>query len=238
MWGSIVPGRESKQSKRDRARSIIGALRRTWPEAVCTLNFHTAWQLLVGAILAAQCTDERVNLVTSPMFREWPEPEDYARAAVSEIEEKIRSCGLFRNKAKNIKACAEALLERHGGVVPDKMEDLLALPGVGRKIANLMLGDAFGIPGIVVDTHCGRITRLLGLSASEQAARVEKDLSELLDPEDWIDWGHYLVRLGREVCLARCRRCGICPLRELCDYARTHQKELASLPAGGEDACI
>lgn len=229
--------RESQKSKRERAGKIITALRATWEEAVCTLDFRTPWQLLVGAILATQCTDERVNIITAPMFQDWPEAEDYASADKSEIEERIRSCGLYRNKAKNIKGSAEAILERHGGQVPKTMEELLALPGVGRKIANLILGDAYGIPGIVVDTHCGRITRLLGLSSSKDPARVEKDLANILPAEDWIDWGHYLVRLGREICQARCRKCLLCPLREYCHYAQKNRQSIEAKAGGDPDAC-
>lgn len=232
-----MPARESLKSKRARAKAIIEALRATWDEAVCTLDFRTPWQLLVGGILAAQCTDERVNKVTGPMFRDWPEVADYARADTGEIETRIKSCGLYRNKAKNIKGSAEVIIERFDGSVPNTMEELLTLPGVGRKIANLMLGDAFGIPGIVVDTHCGRITRLLGLSASKQPPRIEKDLEKLLPRKDWIDWGHYLVRLGREICQARCRQCLRCPLREFCDYSRKNQRALEALSGGDEHAC-
>lgn len=216
------------------------ALKEHYGSAECTLDFKNGWQLLFSAILAAQCTDERVNKVTAVMYEEWPRLEDYAAASQEEIEEKVKSCGLYRNKAKNIKASAEDLLARFEGEVPREMDELLSLPGVGRKIANLMLGDYFGVPGVVVDTHCKRITRLLGLSKEENPAKIEKDIEKVLAPEHWIDWGHFLVRHGREICQARCRKCLICPLRErdLCKYAKTKAKTLAKLEEEGDlDAC-
>lgn len=230
--------RESLEKKRARSVRILNRLREEWPDTDCTLDYDHAWQLLFSAILAAQCTDARVNIVTEKMYADWPRLQDYAEHSREDIEEYIKSCGLYRNKAKNIKACAEELLSRFNGEVPQTMEELLSLPGVGRKIANLMMGDAFGIPGVVVDTHCGRISKLMGMTRSDSPAVIERDLVKVLPEENWIDWGHFLVRLGREYCKARCRMCAACPVSGDCLYAQGLGDKLEALRAEGAlDAC-
>lgn len=220
---------ETLAQKKARAQQLLTVLKETFPDAACTLEFREEWQLLFSAILAAQCTDARVNLVTEKMYHEWPELSDYAEHSREEIETRIRSCGLYRNKAKNIQAAARMLLQDFAGKVPQSMEDLLKLPGVGRKIANLMRGDAFGLPGIVVDTHCMRITRLMGLSSGSNPLKIERDLEKLLPEESWAAWGHLLVTLGRTICKARCRSCAICPLQSICTYGRSVEADIKAL---------
>ncbi len=197
---------------------IILLLRQTYPEADCTLEFDSPWELLVGGILGAQCTDERVNLIAPLLHERFPQLSDYVFASLSEIEQIIRSCGLYRNKAKAIKGSAVMILTDFAGQVPEEESDLLRLPGVGRKIANLVRSDFFGHPAIVVDTHCGRISRLLGLTDSKDPVRIERDLQQILPQTEWISWGHLMVAHGRNLCEARCRQCRICPLRPVCAY--------------------
>lgn len=226
----------SKKSKI--AEKIIETLIEVQAEARCTLNFQTDWQLLFAAILASQCTDERVNIITERMFQEWPDLTFYLNASLSEVEEMVRTCGLYRMKAKSIKGSAEILLNEYEGKVPSEHKQLLALPGVGQKIANLLEGELFAKPALVVDTHCGRIARLLGLSKSKTPKGVEKDLTKLLPEKYWVTWGHHMVELGRTVCQARCRKCLICPVREYCAYAEKHADILEENALKGEqDAC-
>ncbi len=188
--------------------------------AACTLDGHEdPWRLIVGAILAAQCTDARVNRTTPGLFARYPSIESFATADTADIEPLIRSCGLFRTKARAIRGSAAVLVERFGGRVPDRMEELLTLPGIGRKIANLVLGDGFGIPGVVVDTHCARIARRIGLTDSEDPARIERDLRERFPPERWIAIGHLMVAHGRDLCPALRPRCRECPLQGFCRHA-------------------
>ena len=174
------------------------------------------WRLLVAAILAAQCTDERVNKITPALWARFPEMKDLAEAAPQEIEPYIRSCGLFRNKAKKIHAAACHILREHGGEVPSDIDSLLEVPGVGRKIANLLLGDAFGKQAVVVDTHCGRLARRIGLSKAKSPAKVEKDLMRAVPESSWTLWGHLMVTPGREVCMARSPNCQACVLEDIC----------------------
>jgi endonuclease-3 len=187
------------------------------PEPRCELDHRDAWQLVVATILSAQCTDERVNAVTPTLFRRWKTPSALAGAALEDVEEVVRSTGFYRNKAKSIVATAGKVAREFGGEVPRTMEAMLTLPGVARKTANVVLGTAYGIAtGIVVDTHVGRVTRRLGLSASEDPKEVERDLCGLLPREEWIDGGHRLLLHGRYVCLAREPRCAACPVNEIC----------------------
>lgn len=202
-----------------RAAEMIRLLRGQYPQADCTLDYGQSWQLLVAAILSAQCTDARVNLITPALFARYPTLPLLAGAEPAELENLIRSCGLYRTKARSILAAGRQLLERHGGLVPDNLADLTALTGVGRKIANLILGDAFGVPAVVVDTHCARISGLLGLTAQTDPHKIELDLMRALPRRDWIAWGHLMVEHGRRICIARKPRCGQCPLSGLCDYA-------------------
>jgi endonuclease-3 len=201
-----------------RLNKIFAALDRLFPQAQCALRHENAFQLLVATILSAQCTDERVNKVTPELFRKYPTPRDFAALPQEVLEQEIRSTGFFRNKAKNIIAASRRLAEHFRGRVPQTMEELLTLPGVARKTANVVLGTAFGIPsGVVVDTHVFRIARRLKLSQQKTPEKVEQDLMKLVPKERWISFGHQLIWFGRKVCEARNPRCVECPLESLCD---------------------
>ncbi|MBN2475234.1 MAG: endonuclease III [Pirellulales bacterium] len=196
---------------------MVRALSRTYPDAKCSLDFQTPLELLVATILSAQCTDERVNLVTKDLFRKYPLAADYASAALPRLEQDIRSTGFFRNKAKSIKGCCQALLEEHGGDVPKQLDALVKLPGIGRKTANVVLGTAFGVAsGVVVDTHVGRISRRLGLSRQKSAEKIEQDLIEQIPEKDWIALSHRMIQHGRRCCTARKPECDDCPLESVC----------------------
>ena len=212
--------------RREKALETVRRLKAAYPDTVCTLEAREAWKLLVSVRLAAQCTDARVNVVTRELFARYPDVEALAAAPVEDIEAIVRPCGLGRTKASDISACMKLLLQRHGGQVPADFEALLALPGVGRKSANLIMGDVFGQPAYVTDTHCIRLSRRIGLTDEADPTRVERDLRALIPPEESNDFCHRLVDHGREVCTARTLpHCGRCPLRDLCRWA-----------AGGEAA--
>lgn len=209
--------KETKEQIRVRAQQIIRALKKTYPDATCALNHSNPVELLFATILSAQCTDERVNLVTSTLFRKYPALADYANADPAELEQEINSVNFFRNKAKSIQTTARLLLEKHNGELPKTLEELTQLAGVGRKTANVVLGTAFGIPtGVVVDTHVSRITQLLGLTKNKDAEKIEQDLIELLPKKEWIDFSHRLIWHGRRVCKARKPNCAECSLESLC----------------------
>lgn len=195
-------------------------LEEEYPDAKCALHHQNPLELLVATILSAQCTDKRVNMVTPDLFRRYPTASHYADAEPSELEERIRSTGFFRNKAKSLKALGQALVEEHDGRVPRTMSELTRLPGVGRKTANVVLGNAFGIDeGIVVDTHVGRLSRLLALSEENNPDKVERDLMGLVPERAWTLWAHLLIEHGRRVCKARKPACARCVLVELCPSA-------------------
>ena len=202
---------------RRRAIRIAEKLAAAYPDAACSLSFSNPFQLVIATILSAQCTDKRVNQVTGPLFRRWPDAASLAAAEPSEIERMIRSTGFFRAKAKNIRGCAEALVAWHGGEVPERLEDLVKLPGVGRKTANVVLGTAMGrADGIVVDTHVGRISKRLGLTSTREAVKAERGLVAVVPKRHWIAWSHWLIEHGRAVCRARRPDCGRCVLGRLC----------------------
>ncbi len=204
----------------DNAARILERLKREYPDAHCALDHRDAYQLLVATILSAQCTDARVNMVTPALFAEYPDAETLAQARREDLEEIIRSTGFFRNKARNLIGMAEAVAEEHGGEVPDTMADLAALPGVGRKTANVVLGNAFGKNiGVVVDTHVGRISRLLGLTTEKDPVKVEQDLMKQFPQSEWTLLSHLFISHGRSVCIARRPRCEACILAELCPSA-------------------
>jgi endonuclease-3 len=204
-------------AKKLRATAIAERLAGAYPAAECSLDFANPFQLLVATILSAQCTDKRVNMVTGDLFRRWPTPAALAAARPRDLEAVIRSTGFYRAKAKNILGCCQALVERHGGEVPRSLPDLVRLPGVGRKTANVVLGSAFGqAEGIVVDTHVGRITRRLGLTRQADAVRAERDLVKAVPRDHWIAFSHRLIEHGRTICPARGPRCEACPLADLC----------------------
>lgn len=210
-------GRESRAAKQDRTIEIIRLLREEYPNAKCSLTHADPYQLIVATILSAQCTDERVNHVTPTLFRKYPTPHDLADAKTEDVEDMIRSTGFFRNKTKSLLGMADAVVERHGGTVPDTMEALVKLPGVGRKTANVVLGNAFGKNvGIVVDTHVSRISGRLRLSRQRDPVKIEKDLMKVVPQEDWTDFSHLLIEHGRAVCKAPTPRCADCVLSHLC----------------------
>lgn len=210
-----APARETRAQRQARARAVLRALRALYPEARTSLAWTDPFRLLVATILSAQCTDARVNQVTPELFRRYPDAAALARAPQEELEAVIRSTGFFRNKAKNLRGAARALEERHGGLVPQTMDELLALPGVARKTANCVLGTAFGQPvGVVVDTHVGRLARRMGFSRASDPVQVERDLMAAFPQDDWIYLAHAWIEHGRAVCTARrafCERCALAP---------------------------
>jgi endonuclease-3 len=191
-------------------------LAKLYPDAHCALHHDNPLQLLIATILSAQCTDVRVNIVTPALFARYPDARAFAEADVGELEKAIQSTGFFRNKARNIKACCEILVRDHAGQVPAAMEQLVTLPGVGRKTANVILGNAFGVPGITVDTHVGRLSRRLGLTRAEDPVKVEQDLMALVPKKDWTMFSHRLIFHGRQVCFARNPNCPGCALAKYC----------------------
>ena len=212
--------RESAESRRARTREVVSRLKREYPGAHCALDHESPYQLLVATILSAQCTDARVNMVTPVLFRRYPAPADLARAKQPELEEIIRSTGFFRNKAKSLIGMAQAVVADHAGEIPHDMESLRALPGVGRKTANVVLGNAFGIDeGIVVDTHVTRLSRLLGLTTHTEAEKIERDLMALVPRKDWTIVSHLLITHGRQVCIARRPQHDRCVLADICPSA-------------------
>lgn len=204
-------------SKKKRALEILLRLKHLYPEAPCTLDYETPVQLLVATILSAQCTDERVNKVTPALFARFPDAEAMANADLEEIETLIRSTGFYRNKAKNIQAATRMIVSQYGGVVPKTMEELLLLPGVARKTANVVLAHAYGIhAGVTVDTHVKRLTQRLGLTKHTDPIRIERDLMALLPQPDWENWSIRIIYHGRAVCMARNPACDRCQLADLC----------------------
>jgi endonuclease-3 len=209
--------RESTAAKKERTMKIIAALQRTYPNAHCELNFSNPLQLLIATILSAQCTDKRVNIVTEKLFKKYRAAEDFARAEISGLENDIRSTGFYKNKTKNIKACCAALMEKFGGEVPRTMDELHALAGVGRKTANVVLGNAFNINvGVVVDTHVTRLCNRLGLTKQTNAVKLEQELMQLVPQKDWILFSHWLIWHGRRRCVARKPDCANCEIQKLC----------------------
>jgi endonuclease-3 len=198
---------------------VAAILAEAFPDAHCELDFNTPLELLVATVLSAQCTDERVNQVTPALFAAFPDAGSYAAASPDQLEELIRSVGLFRSKAKALQGIGAALVERFGGRVPATLEELTSLPGVGRKTANVVLGNSFGIPGITVDTHVGRLARRLGWTAEDDAEKVEDGIGQLFPREEWTILSHRLIFQGRRVCLARRPACGACSIAGLCPSA-------------------
>ena len=206
-------------TQQERMNQVIAKLELCYPDSACALQAEgDPFRLLVMAILSAQCTDARVNKISPDLFARFPDADAMAQGEVAEIEELIRSCGLYRSKAKNLSLCAKRLVDTYGGKVPSAMEDLLTLPGVGRKVANLIRGDVFGLGGIVADTHCIRITNLLGFCNSDDPKKVEFTLDPLVPKDKQSDFCHRLVQYGRDVCIARRPQCEECTLKELCKH--------------------
>jgi endonuclease-3 len=202
-----------------RARRIVRELARLYPDARCSLDHANPFQLLVATILSAQCTDTRVNQVTPALFARYPDVQAFAGADLTEVESLIQSTGFFRNKARNIVRCCQQLLELHGGLIPGSMEELVPLAGVGRKTANVVLGNAFGIPGIPVDTHVGRLSQRMGLTLATDPVAIEQDLMALLPRAEWTNFGHRMIYHGRQVCHARKPLCEECALARFCPKA-------------------
>lgn len=209
--------RETKEARAARARRITSGLQKTYPDAHCELNFSSPLELLVATILSAQCTDKRVNLVTASLFKKYHTAADYAGTSREELETEIKSTGFFRNKAKSLQACCRAISEEHGGAVPKSMEALIRLGGVGRKTANVVLGNAFNLNvGVVVDTHVSRLARRLGLTRNTDPEKIEQDLMELFPREQWTLLSHWLIWHGRRRCFARNPDCLHCEIAEHC----------------------
>ena len=209
--------RETKSQKKERTEQIIKLLKRAHPDAHCALNHSNAFELLLATILSAQCTDERVNVVTADLFRKYRKPDDYLKVPETELQQDIRTTGFFRNKTRSIQGACKMLVEEFNGEVPKTMEELLKLPGVARKTANVVLGVAYGIAaGIVVDTHVTRLSRRLGLTKQTDAVKIENDLIELVPKKDWIIFSHLLIFHGRRICKARRPLCEECSVEKLC----------------------
>lgn len=210
---------ETPLARTRRARRVMRVLAQTYPDAHCELDFESPFQLLQATVLSAQCTDARVNMVTPELFGRWPSPADLAGADRVDLEEVIKSTGFFRAKANSLLGLSQAIVEDHDGEVPGNLPELVALPGVGRKTANVVLGNAFGIPGITVDTHVGRLSRRLAFTVHDDPVKVEYDLMELWPAAEWTQWCHVLIWHGRRRCHARRPACGACPVARWCPSA-------------------
>lgn len=210
----------SRSAQRERMEEALDRLKKTYPAVAPALNFTTPFELLVATILSAQCTDKQVNVVTESLFEKYTSPGDYLDAALEELEADIFTTGFYRNKAANIRKCCRALIDLHGGEVPSGMEELTSLAGVGRKTANVVRGNAFGIPGIAVDTHVKRLSGLLGFTKHTDPDRIEYDLMKIVPEPDWTGLGHLLAAHGRKTCVARRPKCGECVLSDLCPSAK------------------
>jgi endonuclease III len=208
----------TKESDQKRVKEIIKILSKEIPDASIALKFSNPLELLIATILSAQCTDVKVNQVTADLFRKYRRAEDYARAGLPELEQDIRPTGFYRNKAKSIQKCSQELLTRFGGEVPRTLEELVTLPGVGRKTANVILGNTFGIPGITVDTHVRRLSQRIGLTKKDDPVKIELDLMEIVPKEEWTHLSNLLIWHGRRTCIARKPLCEKCTIRKLCNY--------------------
>ena len=209
---------KKQEDLRKRVKEIIKILSKEIPDSRIALKFSNPLELLIATILSAQCTDVKVNQVTADLFKKHPSARNYAEANLAELEKEIRPTGFYRNKAKSIQRSCQELVKRFGGNVPKTLEELVTLPGVGRKTANVILGNAFGTPGIVVDTHVHRVSRRIGLTKNDDPVKIEFDLMEIVPQEEWTRFSNLLVWHGRRTCVARKPLCGICPIRKWCDY--------------------
>ncbi len=214
----------SIKANRERAAQILPRLEEAYPDARCSLDYATPLDLLVATILAAQCTDERVNIVTKTLFRQYRTPEDYLAVPRERLESDVRTCGFFRQKSKSIVNACRRIIEVYGGKVPDTMEKLITLDGVGRKTANVLLGECFGTAGIIVDTHVGRISRRLKFTRHEDPGKVEQDLMMILPQESWTQFSHCVVFHGRRTCAARSPKCDVCPINDWCPYPSSRKE--------------
>lgn len=209
--------REHLEDRKARVREIIRRLKRAYPDAKCSLNHSNPFELLIATILSAQCTDERVNIVTADLFRKYTKPEDYLQVSPGELEKDIQSTGFFRNKTKSIQGTSKTIIEEYNGEVPHTMDELLELPGVARKTANVVLGNAFGIKaGVVVDTHVTRLSHRLNFSQEKTAEKIEQDLIEIVPRKEWVIFPHLMIYHGRKICKARTPLCEECTIEKLC----------------------
>jgi len=224
-------------NKKERTAEIIKRLKKAYPDAHCALNHTNAFELLIATILSAQCTDRQVNIVTADLFRKFRKPQDYVDVSQDELEKEIRSIGFFRSKAKNIRAASEKIITEFGGKVPDSMDELLTLNGVGRKTANVVLGNAFGIAsGVVVDTHVERLSQRLGLTKNKTPDKIERDLEKLVPKKDWVMFPHWLIFHGRQICQARKPKCTECVLGDICPSYKLFVKADRSAAASSKAA--
>lgn len=207
---------ESIQNKKSRAGKILSRLKKTYPDARCALDYSNPMELLAATILSAQCTDVRVNKVTPALFKRYPSVRDYAQADLEELKELVKTTGFYSNKARNIKGAAAMILEEHGGEVPAELDKLVKLPGVGRKTANVVLGNAFGIPGLTVDTHMIRLNNRLGFTRQKDPVKIEYELMKIIPQKEWTMYSHFIIHHGRNRCSARRPDCAGCELREWC----------------------
>ena len=210
--------------KKERVLNAVERLEKLYPDAICSLEYSDAFQLLVATRLSAQCTDKRVNMVTPVLYSKYPTLEALAEADEQDISDIIRSCGFYKTKAHDISLASKMLVNEYGGIVPDTVEELIKLPGIGRKTANLVVGDVYGKPAVVCDTHCIRITNLLGFTDTKDPAKCEIQLREILDPKESNNFCHRMVLHGRAVCIARRPQCDKCVLREICEHAQKTEK--------------
>ncbi|MBM3290512.1 MAG: endonuclease III [Candidatus Hydrogenedentes bacterium] len=225
----------TQSANRERAGRVLEILRAHYPDAACSLDYKDPLQLLVSTILAAQCTDERVNIVTKTLFKKFKKPQDYLDVPVEELENAIHSCGFYRQKAKSIRNACAKIIERYGGKVPGTMDELLTLDGVGRKTANVVLGSCFGVPGVIVDTHCTRLANRLGFTKSDDPKTIERDLMKILPRPDWTIFSHCMVFHGRAVCNARAPLCSQCPVRAHCPFPATPQGKKSAKYVNGRE---
>lgn len=225
---AVSVSRESQKAKQARAREVFARLRAQYPDAECSLDYRNPLELLVATILAAQCTDVRVNIVTKDLFKKYKTCEDYVAAPALQLEKEIQTCGFFRQKTKSIQNTCRAIIEDFGGKVPGTMEELTRLPGVGRKTANVILGQCFKVPSIIVDTHCLRVTNRLGFTRNDDPTKVEQDLMKVWDKEKWTLFSHLMVFHGRAICSARGPKCSQCPVNTLCPFPHTPEGKKAA----------
>ena len=204
---------------------VLKRLEENYGPTKCYLDHDNAWQLLIATILSAQCTDDRVNMVTKDLFKKYTSIKDFAEADLAELEQDVRSTGFYHNKAKNIIGCCQMLLSEYGGEVPDDIDKLTKLPGVGRKTANVIRGNIYGIPSVVVDTHVKRVSNMLGFTESQDPVKIEFELMEILPKENWIAYNTQIIAHGRKVCIARRPQCEVCFLNDLCDYYKKNKKK-------------
>ncbi len=207
-----------QEDLKKRVKKIIKNLSKEIPDSTIALKFSNPLDLLVATILSAQCTDVKVNQVTEHLFKKYRTAKDYAESDPAELEEEIRPTGFYRNKAKSVRKCCQELVKRFGGAVPKTLDDLVTLPGVGRKTANVILGNVFGVPGITVDTHVNRVSQRIGLTKNDDPVKIEFDLMEIVPKEEWTHFSNLLIWHGRKTCVARKPLCEICPIRKECDY--------------------